>query len=1647
MRVRFFGKKLLAMLLCVTVLVSCAVWTGISAEATGTTYTFDDVTALTGGNGSGLLLGEGASYDYEGKATGKAVTLKMNNPYNSDDHRGAARFQLQNAAGKCSVTVGKTYTVTAWLKSALSAADTLYWSVGTHNNDSHWGGQHNFEEIVFENNTVTLQPGTWTKVTATFTVTGNGTATNWLSFAAGFAAGKGNDAFVYVDNITVEEQAATPPPVNPPVNPPADPNAYTFDDVTALTGGNGSGLLLGAGADYDYEGKATGKAVTLKMNNAYTSDDHRGAARFQLQNAAGKCSVTVGKTYTVTAWLKSALSAADTLYWSVGTHNNDSHWGGQHNFEEIVFEDNTVTLQPGQWTKVTATFTVTGNGTDTNWLSFAAGFAAGKGNDAFVYVDNITVAEGDGQPAALGYTFDDVTALTGGNGSGLLLGAGADYDYEGKATGKAVTLKMNMAYNANDHIAAARFQLQNADGKCNVTVGKTYTVTAWLKSALSAADTLYWSVGTHNNDSHYAGQHNFEEIVFEDNTVTLQPDQWTKVTATFTVTGNGTDTNWLSFAAGFAAGKGNDAFVYVDNITVTEGAAPEEPEDTLTTWEPDVPAMTFEIGDVSQQTVYANMDLNNEDVQRYYKSVNTNMSVTGECIHEFIEEAGDTSLRATFTTAANQSAEPYGFRIVGVDSVSGGFKLEKGTVYSVQFSYKADALPVETELRVLEGSIAWNGGNVNFRHDHPGFYIDPADVGAGWKTGQINFISAYGGFGVHLILHASDYTKRAGTDVSFKDIRVTSYQQTTFNTVGDALRVENEQNHTASGKAAVKVESGKSGGAVYAAGIGDQLFTTNTMTGAVAWLYADAATTVTLNATSEPTGTVMGSTTADLPAGEWTAVGLEFGLSPVAAEPAAYVAIGVSGATATVYMDDVKVGTYPHDPTALQTYEELPAGTSANSSRLDGTLHGLNGNTVVAGKGVAGSNHALQITMRSEEAADASRAVLFTDKQDVTAAVSNGYMITFYAMAEEDLEVTFAGGTTGTIDLSDRENQASVAEYGATRTVTLEAGKWQGVSVQIADLQGKNPELCRNPYVTLAAWFAGATANNSKPVYIDNVSLTSYYAVDVTRENILCFEDTDAFGFGKELNISAEGSMEVMLEQNHTDPGYHALKVTSMSNYGGFRPQFNLQNARGEAVRVEAGKNYRVTFWAYLPERAGSTDLRWWLTVTDRTDGYNSGTEKDAELVYETNAAGITAGGWQQLAVTLENLPRSGYLRLGICGAAAAQTVFYLDDIRVNEQKTFTLTGKETVLDFEKYNLDDGDFIRYGTGYVSDEQNRTEDGSNSLRLEGVSNSGAYRNQMMLTDPATKKPYVFEKGKDYTLTFWLYGGSEYNANFAVNAWVWGTDDPATAFTTAAEKNDKNGTYEFDGSVTPVSGDGLFLPDEWNCYQITFKATNGKHMLFGLTDGSRQDGAYVYYVDDMTVTTPQPAVVYFDPNGGSFGSDMVDQLNDKGQYEASTFVGMAVVGPESTPSRSGKRFDGWALDRDGKQLFDLTADVVGAPALTLYAVWGDWGDEPDEIIQPEDEVKYRTEIRQEKVWTGNAVIPVLDAEDDFYPEDADPVTYVPEKDTDTDTATPAADGLPVWLILVIIAGAVLVVGGGATLALLLLRKKRAREKEDA
>ncbi len=1028
-------------------------------------------------------------------------------------------------------------------------------------------------------------------------------------------------------------------------------------------------------------------------------------------------------------------------------------------------------------------------------------------------------------------------------------------------------------------------------------------------------------------------------------------------------------------------------------------------------------------------------------LDNYYDTKKNGNNVYYDCSFAELKtalEAGEAhtgtgAMELSYRAAGTPDAPYPAFSLCNPDTGS-TWKTAYGEPYRVTFWYKVQELPCEASLVVYNASA-------NLTHQIPGkddntgvntqraFAAELTATGD-WQKAAVVFEGANyaGGAGVYIQLESADIDAHAGMKVLIDDVTVEKFSLDDITAAGDATITTDKAYH---GTHAVSLTATAAGDNrfIYDGKAGAMALTPGKTYALSAWAYSPAAFAGKLALTNESdltalNGREMIALDLHLPAGAWRQVSALFTVP--AGDAAIYTAFTALG-SGQVYLDDISIIPYKQDISVMQDYEGFAATTYPGTAQADGTLHGNAGGRTVTTEAnhTPGGKQALKLTVDAADVDTYARTVLYMDRSDFAGESEKGYMVQFWAMSKEAAELTFALGSTQTLDLQPALTVGLLGD--GKSTISLQANTWKKITLLL-------PSLGTSSYLTLGAYNADGTAAGGKALFIDDLSLRLYSIPTVDR-NILSFE---AHEVGQELGIpSVGGTVTVSAEQNHTADGYFSADMSVIGGGGATRPQFNLTRGEfgDEEITVEAGKNYRVSFWVYLPEEyaAKATVLRYWLAAVQGDETFADGTAKDAAKIYEASTGGtgndttdikLTAGQWQKITAEVTNCRHSGKLRLGVATEPSG-THLFVDDVEVLEYRIFGEPDPTaTVQSFERFNIGDVNylgteqsFVLRNTAVISNDYAYT--GTQSLRCTTAGFGGIDRNQLVMIDPATDKPYELEKGKFYTLSFWLYGSEEYD-QISANFWLLTTDNIDGTIT-----NKDAAEYDMVRKTQSV------YTGQWVQLTATFEAKNGKHLVLGITDATGEKTATTeatqYYLDDITLSTPEFVTVKFDTNGSA---DTVEPI------EA---VKGAVIPqkPEIDPYLENYEFLGWFLDKECTQPFNLDLEPVPGN-ITLYAGWQRWV-----ITSPiETPKEYITVYEQEKVWTGKAdnFDDSLDAGERPVMGTPDPVEPKPVTPDSPGTTTPE-DTLSTWVIVAIVAAAVLVVGGGSLITLFIVKKKKA------
>ena len=366
---------------------------------------------------------------------------------------------------------------------------------------------------------------------------------------------------------------------------------------------------------------------------------------------------------------------------------------------------------------------------------------------------------------------------------------------------------------------------------------------------------------------------------------------------------------------------------------------------------------------------------------------------------------------------------------------------------------------------------------------------------------------------------------------------------------------------------------------------------------------------------------------------------------------------------------------------------------------------------------------------------------------------------------------------------------------------------------------------------------------------------------------------------GADLALSNpyKNTMQVSDAQAHD--GSRSLLVHTGSSGGSSRPQLLMQGASGQDFKTQAGGEYQISFWYYVPAEQNVTQLLCWFGAKNGNDktafsgwydadpnskkghllsAAYSGTVKNDELLITP-----VAGQWTQVTLTVTDTVTTdgGYMIMGIAAAGEGNLDFYLDDITV---KSLSAPGSESWGTFEGQKI--GDDLALSNTYkntmqVSDAQGHESD--QSLLVHSAQNGGSSRPQLLLKD-ADGQDFKTQAGGKYQISFWYYVPEGQNVTQLL-CWFGaknGNDKTAFSGWYDADPNSKKGhllSAAYSGTVkndelliTPVAG-------QWTQVTLTVTdtvTTDGGYMIMGIAAAG--EGNLDFYLDDITVAAVQQPV---------------------------------------------------------------------------------------------------------------------------------------------------------------------------------------------
>ncbi len=634
-------------------------------------------------------------------------------------------------------------------------------------------------------------------------------------------------------------------------------------------------------------------------------------------------------------------------------------------------------------------------------------------------------------------------------------------------------------------------------------------------------------------------------------------------------------------------------------------------------------------------------------------------------------------------------------------------------------------------------------------------------------------------------------------------------------------------------------------------------------------------------------------------------------------------------------------------------------------------------------------------------------------KPDTQPAYGFNYWL---AATTEDVDKEFNRTDTG-----PDAYRANTYKIFNTSDVKYTAGEWVEVTIPITN-------CARTGKLRLGI---SGDYNDAHLFYIDDIVVTENTPdPDSRHDSFERYEEDQA------LSLNTNGATVTVVDEDRRSGSYSAKFVTTGSDLAA-APQMVVNNFRREAITVEKGKNYRISFWVATHGGADDFDLKFWLAAGDDSTAFTNNVKN---ALIETQTVDVKKDYvWQYVKAVIKDCPASGTLRLGITGTTDAAHTFFIDDLYAYEDTAGEPDPK--AMNFEMYELGtnlalnqtlpDNDTYKWNKNSITIVGNESYTGGQSAFVYCNNNMQNNRPQMLVRDGEGNVIRV-NKGDDFFVSFMMYVDPT-APYFSFGYWLAATPEEKDDTPFFGQLSD-NPEFSVTDYILPGEKFEIMPPDPGVWTEIKIAVMDCPYsgsLRIGLCHGNAQPYESSFYIDDIKVYDPEYVTVKFDSNGSedkyadiTLMSDMLIPLND--------YI---------DPYREGYEFLGWYTDKNfsKESFFEIySTPVVGktGDVITLYARWREWGENIASGDRPKDEVKfeYKTEYYEEKVWIGDQNI----AENPYPTEgsalkEAAPVQTKPADDVD--------DGaLPPWLIVVIIVGAVVVVGGGAVLAAVLLKKNK-------
>ena len=432
--------------------------------------------------------------------------------------------------------------------------------------------------------------------------------------------------------------------------------------------------------------------------------------------------------------------------------------------------------------------------------------------------------------------------------------------------------------------------------------------------------------------------------------------------------------------------------------------------------------------------------------------------------------------------------------------------------------------------------------------------------------------------------------------------------------------------------------------------------------------------------------------TATLKANSWTPVLVTTanGITTPGAFTQSYVMLsvwGADGVSGDVYIDDLRFDNYTQfsmDP-LVQSFEDTDIETNLNL-RSDGGLtvtldqnhstDGMRSVKVTATNNGGGTRPQMTVTNGKGEKVRIEKGKKYQVSFWVYAPEDN-MSLRYWLCATED-ETPFTSGP--------QKDARKVFETG--QDIKLTAGAWTEVTASISDTN----EL--EGYLRLGI-ATGNAHQKTEILYLDDIKVRELkkitYDPNATVQNFENFNLGDGKGTQDDLKFILKGDGGISDAYNHGTSGSQSLMLKTISWGGTNRNQFVLINpANGQPLEFTEGEDYILTFWVYMAEddsydQGGTMSLNYWLQNTDDpTKEITNKNDAAFDIGGNSNNVYLDCDEWHQVRATF-TAKKGKYIVMGISDntSLTSGSTYYIDDMEVTTPQhvkvRYHITGGATL--------------------------------------------------------------------------------------------------------------------------------------------------------------------------------------------------------------------------------------------------------------------------------------------------------------------------------------------------------------------------------